>query len=169
MMLVTPNLFAFNLSAAPWYKYQLLPNISSCMMDSLEDKIILFSSSLALGALFISGLQMIKMFIKSKPPGRRMVVHEEINNPSKFFLYKVTADIHLLHASSYQLLIGVFTLANMWRACWGFSSYWLTLGISEAIKISFVLFISVANVSACLQVTIMFNLRYSWFLFFLKV
>ena len=72
---------------------------------------------------------------------------------------KVTADIHLLHASSYQLLIGVFSLANMWKASWGFSSYWITLGIIEAIKLTFVLFISVANVSACLQAAVMLNFR----------
>ena len=77
-------------------------------------------------------------------------------------LLKVTADIHLLHASSYQLLLGVFSLANIWKASWGFSSYWLTLVICEAIKFTFVLFISVANVSACLQVAIMFNFRWIW-------
>ena len=140
-------------------------------MYSLENQHLLFFSSLVIGGLFILGLQLIKMFIKSKPPGRRMVNSkcqyrsniqqlQPNSSPTKFkYIVKVTADIHLLHASSYQLLIGVFSLANMWRASWGFSSYWLTLGIIEAIKLTFVLFISVANVSACLQVAIMFNFR----------
>ena len=42
-------------------------------MYSLEEQLLLFFSSLAIGGLFILGLQLIKMFINSKPPGRRMV------------------------------------------------------------------------------------------------
>ena len=46
-------------------------------MYSLEDKLVLFFCSLAFGGLFILGLQFIKMFINSKPPGRRMVMTQK--------------------------------------------------------------------------------------------
>ena len=45
-------------------------------------KISLFSLSVLLGSIFLSSLEMIKKFIKSKPPGRRLV----IPNPTKIIL-----------------------------------------------------------------------------------
>ena len=70
------------------------------MVEDLADRVTLFICSFASGSLFCTCLQFLKMFIYSKPPGRRLV----------------TADIHIWHASSYQALIIIFTAANMYRA-----------------------------------------------------
>ena len=100
-------------------------------------KVTLFSLSFLLGSLFISSLEIIKKFIKSKPPGRRLVNRyaTKITN----FAYKyveVTSDIHIHQATSFQLLLMVFMISNMIRAVWDSVSYWSTFAIIHSITSS---------------------------------
>ena len=110
---------------------------SSIMLEVPWNNVILFCGSLAFGTLLVSALQMVKMFIHSKPPGRRIV----------------TADVHVLHATSFQILIIVFTLGHMITAITKVG-YWPTFIWIDAVTFSFVLYVSVGNISSSLQIKI---------------
>ena len=107
------------------------------MLEVSWDNVVLFCGSFSIGALCVLALQMVKMFINSKPPGRRIV----------------TADVHVLHATSFQILITVFTLGHMMAAV-SKVGYWTTYIWIEAIIVTFVLFVTVGNVSSSLQIKI---------------
>ena len=139
-------------------------------------KIPLFSISFLLGSIFLSSLEITKNFIKSKPPGRRLV----IEYLTKDFVSKhknacqVTSDIHIHQATCLQLLLMVFMISNMIRAVWDSFSYWYTFAIIHSHffsmgktylflpflgihKIFLVFWVSMANFSAFLQVAFMFD------------
>ena len=77
----------------------------------------------------------------------------------KIFSLKVTADIHVYHASVYQGLIVVFTVMNLTKAVFVYCGYWCTFFFSELLKIFFSLLIAFANISSLLQVAIMFDFK----------
>ena len=110
---------------------------NSNMFEVPWNNVVLFCGSLAAGALLVLALQMVKMFINSKPPGRRIV----------------TADVHVLHATSFQLLITVFTLGHMLAALTKVG-YWTTFIWIDAVTLTFVLYVSVGNVSSSLQIKV---------------
>ena len=136
------------------------------MLESWLDQVLLFIFAFLIGSCFFVGLQFLKMFIHSKPPGRRLVSWKDHNKntqqsnlrKSKFYT-QVTADIHVYHATVFQGLIVVFTLMNMTKAFFIYIGYWSTFFFCEIIKISFSLLIAFANVSSLLQVAIMFDFR----------
>ena len=43
------------------------------MLETQFDQVILFIFAFLIGSFFFVGLQFLKMFIHSKPPGRRLV------------------------------------------------------------------------------------------------
>ena len=93
--------------------------------------------------------------IANFPNSKDLRFFEEI-----FFQFQVTADIHVYHASSFQLINITFFLANMVKAILVSCGYWLTFIFIELIKFSLLLFISFANVSSILQVAVTFDLRF---------
>ena len=91
--------------------------------------IILFSISFMFGSLLISGLEVIKKFIQSKPPGRRLVCIE-MSRIHLALPLQVTADIHVYQAASLQGLFGIFSLTHMVRAVCKSVSFWATFSIA---------------------------------------
>ena len=73
---------------------------------------------------------------------------------------KVTADIHVYHATSFQHLVGIFTISNMTTAVLNSCGFWLTYVFIELMKLSFMLFVAWANVSSFLQLAITYDFRY---------
>ena len=75
------------------------------------------------------------------------------------FIFQVTADIHAIHATAYQIVIAIFTVSNLVRAGYGTVSVWPTFLLIEMSKMGFVFFIGVGNISAFVQVAIIFDIR----------
>ena len=167
------------------------------MLTCVSEQVLLFSSSLILCCFFITSLQFLKMFINSKPPGRKMVRHQGsvwnkfhkimwatlmiylffylfmiifwcfysyskviLESVQTYVLLQVTADIHMYHVTSFQMIIFNFFFANLIKSIMISCGYWLTFIFIEMIKFSLLLFISFANVSSVLQVAVSFDFRY---------
>ena len=102
----------------------------------MQEEIILFTFSFLFGSLLIGGLEVIKKFIQSKPPGRRLVskirsaLRSEERHNLRVKTSQVTADIHVHQAASLQFLFGVFSLSNMIKALWNSFSFWATFTIA---------------------------------------
>ena len=75
--------------------------------------VLVFTLSFMFGSVLILLLEILKNFIKSKPPGRRLV----------------TADLHVYQAISQQVWFGVFCGTLMMKAVFNNFSYWATFSI----------------------------------------
>ena len=96
--------------------------------------LILFCLSFMFGSVLVGGLEVIKMFIQSKPPGRRLVRDLQLCRltvcaAGSLCLLQVTADIHVYQAASLQGLFGMFCLAHMIKAVFKSVSFWATFTI----------------------------------------
>ena len=75
----------------------------------------------------------------------------------------MTADFQVHNATSFQLLLMVFTVANMYTACFVSCGFWMTFIFIQLLNFFFALMISFANVSSLLQVAIILDLRHTWY------
>ena len=72
---------------------------------------------------------------------------------------KVTADIHVYHATSYQFFNCVIASFFMIKAIFVNVGFWVTFLCIEIAKIAFFILISFGNVSSFLQVAIILDFR----------
>ena len=125
-------------------------------MNSSE-QILYFSTFLLLGVIFLGSLQFLKMFIKSRPPGRKLVGSlVPLKNLPRYL--QVTADIHIYQATAFQFALGIFTLANLVRS-FTFAGFLLTFVWIELIKFAAFQVMSWASVSSFLHIAFIFDFR----------
>ena len=73
--------------------------------------------------------------------------------------FKVTADVHVYHATAYQYFNASIATLYLTKAIFTHVGFWFTFLLIENAKINFFILISFTNVSTFLQVAIMFDFR----------
>ena len=109
-------------------------------------------------------LRIIRMFIYSKPPGRRLVnIFLEfyyVNTDFDIQIFpQVTADIHAISATAFQLLVVSALSGSIFRAFLGPMPFLAVFILSEFVKVSLSFFFGLLNVSAFVQVCIIMDIR----------
>ena len=129
------------------------------MLKSVYDQIFLFLLSFSSGLVFISSIQLQKMFILSKPPGRKMVMVIWFSSTTQKLILQVNADVQVYLCTSYQIVLLILTIANMTTAIFISCGYWMTFIFIQLIIFSFSFMIALTNISLVLQIAIILDLR----------
>ena len=106
-------------------------------------------------------LGMVKSFINSKPPGRRLVRGKW---PFLFLLnnehdLQVTSDIHVILANALQILFTCFSVGGFLRTLYGPLPFWLISVIVEMMKWALSFTIGTSNVNSFMQKALLMDFR----------
>ena len=111
-------------------------------------------------AVCLSLLALIRMFIYSKPPGRRMVCWcSRFCFTQSIVLYQVTSDVHAIQTVAVQMIVVTVSVGSLARSLLGPLPFWTSFMFTEMLKICLAFGIGLFNVSAFLQMAIITSIR----------
>ena len=120
------------------------------------ERVIVFSIFFWFELVCVFLLDMVKQFIFSKPPGRRLVSFRSYEL-AILIVSQVTSDIHVILANALTLLFSCFSAGGFLRTLYGPLPFFMISGVVESLKWALGIVVSVCNVSSFMQVALLMD------------